>query len=271
MIAVVTGASRGVGRGIALSLGDLGATVFVTGRTVDGETSIGETARLVTARGGQGIAVRCDHSDDEQVSDVFRQVRQTAGSISVLVNNVWGGNDLEHSPARFWEQPMDGWHRMFNLGVRAHYVATSNAIPLMDNGGLIVTTSFNDEGRYAHGLLYDLALNAMNRFAFGLSHELRDRAICSVAISPGFVRTERVLAAYEENPALAEQFGGVETTESPEYIGRAVAALAQDSQVMSKTGQTLTVADLAVEYGFTDLDGTRPGPFRLPAFGAEND
>src|SRR3954453_6871102 len=266
-VAVVTGGSRGVGKGIALALGEAGATVYVTGRSHAGGTpeglagTVGDTAAEITRRGGQGVAVHCDHAADAEVEALFARVEQEQGRLDVLVNNAWGGYeqfDWSRFRAPFWEQPMRHWSGMFESGVRAHLAATRLAVPLMlpNRRGLIVHTTAWDRDKYLGNLFYDVAKAAVNRLAFGMARELQSPNIAVVALAPGFVRTERVLAAF----AAA---GRVPDLESPEYIGRAVVALAGDAEVMAKSGQVLTAGDLAAEYGFADVDGRRWPAFRM--------
>lgn len=269
IIAVVTGASRGVGRGIALALGTAGATVYVTGRsTVGGNTTdnlpgtIDETAAAVTECGGRGIAVRCDHTSEADVVALFARVRDENEHLDVLVNNVWGGYeqyDGQAFVAPFWELPAHHWQGMFESGVRAHYIASRYAVRLMLplQRGLIINISSGDEQKYRGSLLYDTAKTAVDRMAFGMAHELRDYGIAAMSLYPGFVRTERVMDEYARHPF------DLSKTESPTYIGRAVVALAADPQVMNKSGMVLTTGDLAREYGFTDEDGTQPPTFRF--------
>lgn len=268
-VAIVTGASRGVGRGIALALGEAGETVYVTGRSVRGQPStenlpgtIDETAEGVTARGGVGIPVRCDHTVDAEVEALFARVREEQGRLDLLVNNVWGGYeglDLATFGAPFWEQPLQHWTRMFTVGVRSHIIASRLAAPLMLSlkRGLIINTTLWDRDNYLGNFFYDVAKAAVNRMTFGMARELRAHGIAVVALSPGFVRTERVMAAHAAHPF------DLGMTESPEYIGRAVAALAADPGVMEKSGKILTVGDLAREYGFSDIDGRQVPPFRF--------
>jgi NAD(P)-dependent dehydrogenase (short-subunit alcohol dehydrogenase family) len=185
------------------------------------------------------------------------------GRLDVLVNNVWGGyegHEHEQFNAPFWEQPARHWEAMFTAGLRAHLTAARLAVPLMPprRGGLIVTTTAWDRGKYLGNLYYDVAKAAVNRMAFGLACELRSHGIAAVALAPGFMRTERVLAAHAATPF---DLGG---TESPEYIGRAVAALASDPELLRKSGDVLAVGDLAAEYGFTDIDGRTVPPFAIP-------
>jgi NAD(P)-dependent dehydrogenase (short-subunit alcohol dehydrogenase family) len=269
-VAVVTGASRGAGRGIALVLGESGMIVYVTGRSVRGGPTadgmpgtIDETAEAVSARGGNGIAIRCDHTDDAQVESLFTRVREEQGRLDLLVNNAWGG--YEQQPRGlgmepFWEQPPRHWETMFGAGVRAHLVASRCAVPLMLPGqqGVIVCTTAWDRDKYLGNLYYDLAKNAIARMVFGMAIELRPHNIAALALAPGFIRTERVMAAHAAHPFDLGQ------TESPEYIGRAVVALAGDPDVLGRSGRVLAVGDLALEFGFTDVDGRRIPPFRIP-------
>jgi NAD(P)-dependent dehydrogenase (short-subunit alcohol dehydrogenase family) len=287
-VAVVTGASRGAGRGIAVELGAAGATVYVTGRSTRDASAPGysqllelsklaglpgnidETAEEVSRMGGRGIAVRCDHTSEQDVTALFQRVQQEQGRLDLLVNNAWGGHETFDGvfQAPFWERPMGHWASMFDHGVRNHLLASRLAAPMFvaQGSGLIVTTTFWDRDRYMSGnLFYDLAKAAMTRLAFGMAQELRPHGVGSVAVSPGWMRTEFVLAGHQtdethwhERPALAR-------TESPRYLGRAVAALAADPQVMARSGQVLRVGDLAREYGFTDVDGRLVPPFELEA------
>jgi len=269
-VAVVTGASRGVGKGIALALGDAGATVYVTGRSDEDGTTEGlpgtvrEAADAVTQRGGQGVPVRCDHTADAEVEALFARVKQEQGCLDLLVNNVWGGyeqHDWSRFVAPFWEQPLRHWSGMFESGVRAHLVTTRLAVPLLltNRSGLIIHTTAWDRDKYLGNLFYDVAKAAVNRMAFGMARELQHHHIAVVALAPGFVRTERVLAAFAGAGRVPENL------ESPEYIGRAVVALAGDANVMAKSGRVLTVGQLAAEYGFTDIDGRQWPPFQIEA------
>lgn len=267
-VAVVTGGSRGAGRAIAGALGELGATVYLTGRSRGTERTEGlagtveEAAAEVTARGGEGIGVVCDHRDDEQVEALFARVRRERGRLDVLVNNVWGGYErYTESPfdAPVWEQPAWRWGGMYEAGVRAHLLASHFALPLMlpRPGGLVVSTVAWAHDAYMGNLYYDTAKAAVVRMAYGLAQELRPHGIASVALAPGFMRTERVLAVHAQSPF------DLAGTESPHYLARAVAALATDSRVMRHSGALLTAGDLAREYGFTDVDGRQPEAFRM--------
>jgi NAD(P)-dependent dehydrogenase (short-subunit alcohol dehydrogenase family) len=269
-VAIVTGASRGVGKGIALALGERGATVYVSGRSEAGAATeglagtIGETADEVTRRGGRGIAVRCDHTVDADVERLFARVTAEAGRLDVLVNCAWGGYeqfDWAKFGAPFWEQPAVQWSRMFDTGVRAALVASQFAAPLMvaAGRGLIVHVTAWDHDKYLGNLYYDLAKAAMNRMALGMGRELESHGVAVVALAPGFVATERIVGMFAAAGRPAP-----ESAETPEYVGRAVAALAADANVLAKTGRVLTVGDLAVEYAFTDVDGRQLPPFRMP-------
>jgi NAD(P)-dependent dehydrogenase (short-subunit alcohol dehydrogenase family) len=278
-IALVTGASRGAGRAIALELGAAGATVYVTGRSVDGGPTtdnvpgtIDETARDVSGRGGRGIAVRCDHTVDADVESLFARIRTDHGRLDLLVNNVWGG--YENSECRplpmvpFWEQSLHQWDGMFTAGVRAHLTASRLAVPLMlaRRRGLIVSTSANLEPLgYLRNMFYDLSKNAVRRLAWAMAQELREHGIASLAVAPGFMRTERIVEAFRRAGALAALDGPGGPKETPVYLGRAIAALASDERVMEKSGQLLEVGALAREYDFTDVDGAQPAPFRMPS------
>lgn len=214
-VAVVTGASRSAGRGIALALGEQGATVYVTGRSTKGGTTtsgqpktVEETAELVANRGGVGAAVPTDHTDDAQVAALFERVRRERGSLDVLVNNVWGGyENVEDYGAPFWEQPVWRWDKMNTAGVRAHFTATRLAVPLMlpRKVGLIVSTTFGVPNRYLDHVLYDVAKTAVNRFVFAAATELRPYKIAAVAISPGVLRNEYMLRDHLAKHGSVEQ------------------------------------------------------------------
>jgi len=278
-VALVTGASRGAGRGIALELGAAGATVYVTGRSVAGGPTtdnvpgtVDETASEVTARGGQGIAVRCDHTVDADVESVFARIRADHGRLDLLVNNVWGG--YEDSACRplpmvpFWEQSLHQWDGMFTAGVRAHLAASRLAVPLMlpQRRGLIVSTTANlAVFPYFPNIFYDLSKTAVARLVWAMAEELRKHGIGALAVAPGFMRTERVTEAFRRAGAAAALDGPGGPKETPLYLGRSIVALASDPQVLERSGQVLEVGTLAREYGFTDVDGSQPAPFRLPA------
>jgi NAD(P)-dependent dehydrogenase (short-subunit alcohol dehydrogenase family) len=285
-VVLVTGASRGAGRAIAATLGEAGATVYVTGRTTRGGTAVDnlpgtiyDTADEVTARGGRGIAVRCDHTVDAEIESLVSQIRSEQGRLDLLVNNVWGGYE-GHSfgipMGPFWEQPRTQWESMFIAGLRAQLVTSQFAAPLMietsslplppgegrgegASRGLIISTVAWAYDEYLRNIYYDLSKAAVIRMMRGMAHDLRKFNIAAVAVAPGFMRTERILAAHAAHPF------DLSITETPEYLGRAIRALAEDSNIMQKTAQVYTVGDLAREYNFTDTDGRQPAAFRFPA------
>jgi NAD(P)-dependent dehydrogenase (short-subunit alcohol dehydrogenase family) len=277
IVALITGASRGAGRGIALELAAVGATVYVTGRSVRGGPTtdnlpgtIDDTASEVTDRGGRGIAVRCDHTVDADVEALFGRIRNDHGRLDILVNNVWGG--YENSECRplslvpFWEQSIHQWDGMFTAGVRAHLMASRLAVPLMlpQSRGLVVSTTANLAALpYLRNLFYDVAKNAVARLAWAMAQELGEHGIAALAVAPGFMRTERVVEAFRRAGAMGALDGPGGPKETPAYLGRAIVALASDSRVIEKSGQLLEVGTLAREYGFTDINGTQPSPFRV--------
>jgi dehydrogenase/reductase SDR family member 1 len=267
-VALVTGASRGVGKGIAVALGNAGATVYVTGRSVAGEATtslpgtIDETAAEAGAR-----AVRCDHRDDDQVRAVFDRIEREEGRLDVLVNNVWGGYELLHEGqyetfgGPFWEAPLSIWDGMFSAGVRAHYVASTLAVPLMlgGEGGLIVNVSSFAAANPTEAVPLGVAKSATDRLSALMAEHLRDHGIAVVSLYPGLVRTEGILKW--------KDYIDLSNSESPAFVGRAVAELAADEGVLSRSGRTLVVAELAREYGFTDEDSAQPSSLR-PQFKA---
>jgi dehydrogenase/reductase SDR family protein 1 len=269
-VALVTGASRGVGKGIARGLGEAGAIVYITGRTVEeGKAvvnlpgTIYQTAEEVSSLGGKGIAVRCDHTNDEEVQAVFQRIQAEQGRLDILVNNVWGGYEHFNDGTEFWNEkgfwtaPLSRWDKSFQAGVRAHYVASVFAAPMMitQQSGLIVNISFFAAQRDDKGVAYGAAKAADDRMAACMAHELREHNVAVVSLYPGLVRTESVMKA-------AEYFD-LSNSESPQFVGRAVAALAADPSIMQKSGRTLVVAALAQEYGFTDVDGRQPRPLTV--------
>jgi NAD(P)-dependent dehydrogenase (short-subunit alcohol dehydrogenase family) len=270
-VALVTGASRGAGRAIAAELGEHGATVVVTGRSVRGQPTtdnlpgtIEETAEEVTRRGGKGIALRCDHADEADVQLLFQKIRDEQGRLDILVNNAWGGYEGGRlMPAFFWKAPLRLWDAMFERGLKAHLLATYFAIPLMIHTsrrpGLIVSTVAWDHDKYI-GNFYDVAKHSIVRLLWGLAKELRRHRIATVALAPGFMRTERVMSHGNEETDW-RKIPWLENSESPEYLGRAVAALAGDAHLTRKSGQAFHVGELASKFGFTDTDGRQVPPF----------
>jgi len=250
-VALVTGASRGVGRGVALGLAHAGATVFATGRSI-------QQADLAS----EMTTIACDHTDDEAVAAVFRRIDEEAGRLDILVNVAWGGYERMVEDGRFtwrapfWEQPMWRWEAMVTAGVRAAFVASQHAARRMvpAHRGLIVHVSSWAAQKYGGNVQYGLAKAATDRMAADMGHELRSHGVTVVSLYPGLVRTEAVLAAGVFD---------LGNSESPEFIGRAVAALASDPAVSRWSGAVVVAATLAAEYGFTDIDGKRPRALTL--------
>jgi NAD(P)-dependent dehydrogenase (short-subunit alcohol dehydrogenase family) len=269
-IALVTGASRGAGAAIAAVLGEAGATVYVTGRssragarTDDMPGTVQDAAAAVSARGGTGVGVVCDHTDAAQVEALVARIGADHGRLDVLVNNAWGGYeqyDGASFAAPFWEQPLQRrWDAMFGAGVWPTLLTSHRAAPLLADGALVACTIAWAQGAYTGSAFYDAAKACIARFAFAMAHDLRERGITAVAIAPGFMRTERVMAAHAAKPFDLAQ------TESPEYLGRAIAHLAADPDRLTRSGELLTAGDLARAYGFTDVDGSQPEAFRIPS------
>ena len=264
-VAVVTGASRGVGKGVALALGEAGATVYITGRTLkSGQASVPlsgtltDTADEITQLGGQGIACKCDHKKDAQVKAVFAKVAKQQGRLDILVNNAWSGYENlhrdEYHNGSFWQQPIEMWDAKHTVGVRSAFVASVYAAPLMveRNSGLIVNISYYSTAHAEGAAAYAVAKLSADKMAASMAKDLRKFGIASVSLYPGYVRTEGVMRGREGEP--------LPNTESPLYVGRAAAALAADPQIIKKTGQILLAGELAKEYGFEDIDGTQPQP-----------
>ncbi|TMR90386.1 SDR family oxidoreductase [Nonomuraea basaltis] len=256
-VAVVTGAARGVGRGIALVLGESGATVYVTDRESrdhhhsDLPGTIEDTAEQVDERGGHGVPVHVDHTDDRAVEALFQRVHDEYGGLDLLVANACNGNALPFQGGPFWTLPLDHWHNMIDVGVRSHLVSAWYAAPLLiERRGLVVLTGFTDPDAevIAGHVFYDLAMTSVSRLAHTLAHDLRPHGVTALALSPGFTRTEAIIAAVGEDVP-----GG----DSVEFPGRAVRALLEDPEVARHAGRTLPVTDLAEEYGFSDVPAGR--------------
>lgn len=277
-VAVVTGASRGAGRGIAQVLGEAGATVYVTGRSVSGKQAAGPgtveaTAELVTAAGGTGIPVRCDFTVAADVRTLFEQVKREQGRLDILANAVWGGYEprpgagMENFGAPVWKQDFSArWESMFTAGVRARLLAASLAAGIMaeQRSGLIVNLSTGDGPIYLANIFYDLFKQSMDRMTYGLAVELKPYDVAAVCVSPGWMRTEAVLAHFGTTAERWREIADLDPTESVAYVGRAILALATDPAVMEKTGQVFKSGELARLYGFTDVDGRQPEPFVIP-------
>ena len=264
-VAIVSGASRGVGKGCALELGAAGASVYVTGRTVREGTAplpgtIGATAEEVTAAGGHCVAVECDHRDDGQVAALFERVRDEAGRLDVLVNNAFLIPKELTSGLPFWESPISNWDDMIDVGTRSAYVASRFAARIMTGQkcGLIANISSSGAAEYAWHVAYGVGKAALDRITADTACELEKHGVAVVSLWPGLVMTERIQTLGDAMPAL-----DTSGAESQRFTGRAVAALAADPEILVKTGRALTSRDLADEYGFTDVDGTLPkGPMQ---------
>lgn len=271
-ICLVAGATRGAGRGIACGLGELGATVYCTGRSVRGALSdygrsetIDETAEMVTQRGGSGIAVRCDHTVEAEVKALFARVRDEQGRLDVLVNDVWGGDPLTEWGKNLWELDLDKGLRMLRQAVGSHIITARHGVPLMlesGQGGLVVEVTDGDFWGYRGNLFYDLCKMGAIRLAYSMNTELRQRGLTAVAVTPGFLRSEMMLDHFGVSEENWRDAGAKDPhflhSETPFYVGRAVAALAADPKVAGKGGKVFASWTLAREYGLEDVDGRRP-------------
>ncbi len=265
-ICVVTGASRGVGKGIALALGARGATVYVTGRSLQSatDTALGgtltNTAAEITARGGQGIAVQCDHGDDDSVRTLFDQVRCDHGQLDILVNNAIALPAGLTSVAPFWKKSLDELS-LLNVGLRSNYVTAWHAAPLLvDSRGLLTFTSSFGGTCYMHGPAYGAGKAGTDKMAHDMAHDLKPHGVTVVSLWLGLVKTERTNHVCGAEP---EKYGAAfKVAESPEFPGRVIAALYHDPQRQTHSGSIQVVAELAKHYGVTDLDGRQPPSYR---------
>jgi len=272
-VAVVTGASRGVGKGIALGLGEAGATVYVTGRSVEEKKdadklggTVFSAAEAVTSMGGNGIAIQCDHREDAQVEETFKQIAKESKKIDVLVNNAWGGYEKMREGRSltyfkpFWEQPFWRWDAMFDAGVRAAYTASALAARVMTKkkSGLIVNISFWSAQVYLGNTQYGVSKAAVDKMTAYMAHELKKYKVAVVSLYPGLVRTESIMRN-------AKHFD-MSNSESPQFIGRVITALANDPNIMKKSGKVLVAAEEALEYGIQDIDRRQPRPLTLKDF-----
>jgi len=265
-VVVVTGASRGAGRGIATALGASGATVYVTGRTrEEAESSlpgtVQATADAITAAGGRGIAVYCDHGDDGQVRRLFEQVRDEQGRLDILVNNAAQIHDALTRSGPFWEKPLE-LTEIWDVGMRSHYVATWYAAPLLvANGeGLVVNTSSFGGRIYMHGPAYGAGKAAVDKMAHDMAVDFRPHNVAVVSIWMGLLLTERTRAVMETEPEMYATLA--DTAEHPEFTGRVIDALARDPGLMEKSGGVWIGAELGAQYGVTDIDGRQPPSHR---------
>ena len=278
-VALVAGATRGAGRGIAVELGAAGATVYVTGRStrenrseIDRAETIEETADLVTAAGGVGISVPTDHLEREQVRALVERIDREQGRLDVLVNNIWGGEQLFSWTDKVWEHDLDKGMRILRLAIDTHIITSHFALPLLlrDKGGLVVevtdgTADYNAD-HYRVSFFYDLAKSSVVRIGWSQAQEIGPLGATAVSLTPGWLRSEMMLEAFgvrEDNwrDALTAQ-PHFAISESPAFVGRAVAALAADPDVARWNGKSLSSGQLAGEYGFTDIDGSRPDAWR---------
>ena len=270
-VAVVTGATRGTGRGIARMLGAAGATVYCTGRSVKGHPAtagrtetIEETAEMVTAEGGRGMAVRTDHTVETEVERLFARVRDEQNHLDILVNDIWGGDEMIEWGAPFWELDSAQGFKMFERAVHSHIITSRLGVPLMieQDSGLIVEVTDGDMMGYRGNLFYDLAKISTIRLGYAMASELHAHRVTALTVTPEFLRSEAMLDGFgvtEENWRDAiEQDSFFEESETPCYMGRGVAALAADPDVASKSGGLFSSGMLAKAYGFTDLDGRQP-------------
>jgi NAD(P)-dependent dehydrogenase (short-subunit alcohol dehydrogenase family) len=269
-VAVVTGASRGIGRGIALVLGEEGATVYVTGRTVRGGGSsilpgtVDKTAEEIDQRGGRGIAVALDHAKDDQVKNLFDRIRQEQGRIDILVNNAFSLPETLTEPQGFWQKPLSYWE-MVDVGVRSSYVAAWHAAQMMvpQQSGLIAAISGYAGRAYNYGVVFGLCKSAVDRMARDMAIELKPHNVASVSLWFGLTLTERAARNLQKYPSLASKtVTNPATATSVEFPGRVIAALAKDPAIMSRTGATYIAAELARDYRVTDIDGTVPPSLR---------
>jgi NAD(P)-dependent dehydrogenase (short-subunit alcohol dehydrogenase family) len=286
-VALVAGATRGGGRGIAVALGEAGATVYCTGRTtreqrseIDRTETIEETAELVTEAGGEGIPVAVDHLDSGQVATLMGRIDSDHGRLDLLVNDIWGAEHLFKFNTAVWEHDLDNGLRLLRLAIDTHLITSHHALPLLirNPGGLVVevtdgTAAYNAD-HYRVNAFYDIAKTSVIRLAWGQAQELSEHGCTALAITPGWMRSELML----EHHGVAESNWRDATersphfciSESPRFVGRAVAALAGDPEVSRWNGESLSSGQLAQVYGFTDVDGTRPDCWRYMVEVVEN-
>lgn len=252
-VALVTGGTRNVGKGIAIGLGEAGATVYVTGRSITDKDVKG-----ITAAGGKGISLRCNHENDEEVKKVFELIKEKEEKLDILVNNAWGGYNRLRNRAKykgfkwkevFWKQPLELWDEMNNIGVRSNYIASVFAAEIMtkQKHGLIVNISFYAASKYYGNVIYGVTKAAVDKMSTDMAVELKKYNIACVSLYPGYIDDKKS----KPNPKK----------ESSQFVGRAICSLASDDKVLAKTGQILVAAELGKEYGFKDIDGSQPVPY----------
>lgn len=263
--ALVAGATRGAGRGIATALGEAGATVYCTGRSVAGSPgmknrpeTIHETADIVTARGGRGIARRVDHTDPQQVAALFEEV----GEFDILINDIWGGDDLVEWGKKLWETKLDDGLTLIDRAIKTHIITSYYGLPRLRPKGLVVEITDGDSYFYRGHFFYDLVKTTIIRMAFSLSQELKGRDITAVAVTPGFLRSEWMLNHFSVTEAnwrdAAKNVPEFIASETPLFVGRGIAALASDPNVQAMNGRVVASWDLGDWYGVNDADGSRP-------------
>lgn len=268
-VAVVAGATRGAGRGIAKALGEAGATVYCTGRSVAGSPgmknrpeTIHETAELVTALGGEGIAVRVDHTVPGEVAALFERV----GEVDIVVNDIWGGDDLIEWGKKLWETRLEDGLLLIDRAIKTHIITSYHGVPKLRPGGLVIEITDGDAYYYRGHFFYDLVKTSIIRMAFALSQELAERRVPVVAVTPGFLRSEWMLDHFGVTEAnwrdAAKKVPEFIASETPLFVGRCIAALAADPNVAKKNGRVFASWDLAEEYGVKDADGSQPHFFR---------
>ncbi|MBY0423301.1 MAG: SDR family NAD(P)-dependent oxidoreductase [Parvularculaceae bacterium] len=268
-VAIVTGASRGIGKGMARALGEEGATVYVTGRTVEEGKyflpgTVGETAAEVTARGGKGVAVKVDHGNDADVARLFERVRDETGQLDILVNNAFSIPDDLIIAKPFWEKPLSNWE-MIDVGVRSNFVCAWHAAKIMtpQKSGLIVAISGYVGVTYTYGVVFGTAKSAVDRMARDMAVELKPHEVASLSLWLGLTFTERATKNLAENPAMkARTVTNPAVGSSVEFPGRVIAALAKDKDLMRRSGGTFIATELAREYGVVDVDGKSPPSLR---------